>query len=82
MEQKFIRVGSSIGAVIPKPLAEKQGIETGGRFKITPEAGSNRIIIEPSQPLVSAKKGNRELIAWAEEAVERYRPALEALKDK
>ena len=80
MEQKFIQVGSSIGAVIPKPLADKQGIHKGGKFKITSEEGSNRIIIEPAE--VVGKKANANLITWAEEAVERYRPALEALADK
>ncbi|MDP2651447.1 MAG: hypothetical protein Q8O98_02540 [bacterium] len=81
MEQKFIQVGSSLGLVIPKFVAEKKGVRKGGKFKIATEEGSNRIIIELSSPS-DEKAGNPALVAWAEEAVERYRPALEALKDK
>ena len=81
MEQKFIKVGSSMAAVIPKFMKEKAGIRLGEKYKITQEEHTNRIIIEPK---LSEEKGtkNAELITWAEEAVERYRPALEALKDK
>lgn len=81
MEQKFIKVGSSMAAVIPKFMKEKAGIRLGEKYKITQEEHTNRIIIEPA-PAITAKKGSSDLIAWAEEAVERYRPALEALKDK
>ena len=79
MEQKFIKVGSSTAAVIPKFMKDEAGIRPGEKYKITRD-DTNRIIIEPSGVFV--KKANSNLIAWAEEAVERYRPALEALKDK
>lgn len=80
MEQKVIRIGSSIGIVIPKPLAEERGIKAGTKVRLKTTEGSNDIIIE--SPQVKGSVGNTALVAWAEEAVERYRPALQALKDK
>jgi len=80
MEQKIIKVGSSIAVVIPKFIAEEKGFKAGNKVIIQTREGSNQIIIEAS------KQGQRhihsELVAWAEDAVARYRPALEALKDK
>ena len=81
MKQKIIRIGDSIGVVIPKPLAEARGYIAGGSVTLHPKNDSNAIIIEPFTK-IPEKKGNVELVVWAEEAVERYRPALEALKDK
>ena len=80
MEQKFIKIGSSTGAVILKQFTAKLGIRPGTKFTTVLEVGSNRIIIEPAKQEKSA--GNAEMVAWAEEAVERYRPAMEALKNK
>ena len=79
MEQKVIKIGSSIGAVFPTYLVKKLQIKQGE--PITPvEQENGDILIKRSSP--SKKPGNPDLIAWAEDAVERYRPALEALKNK
>ncbi len=79
MEQKVIQIGSSLGVVIPADMARRQGIEQGQ--SITPvEQANGDILFKRNSP--TNKKGNSELVAWAEDAVERYRPALEALKDK
>jgi len=75
MELKVIRIGSSIGVVIPKPIAQERGIKVGDKLPFD----SNQIRMEP---INKKPAGNPELAAWAEDAVERYRPALEALKDK
>ena len=81
MNQKIIKIGSSIGVVIPKQMAEEKGYVAGGRVTLLPVHDSNAIRIEPTIS-ETKKTGNAELIAWAEDAVKRYRPALEALKDK
>lgn len=60
-------------------MARRQAIEPGQL--ITPVEQANGDILLKRQ-IHTQKKGNPELIAWAEDAVERYRPALEALKDK
>ena len=81
MNQKIIKIGSSIGVVIPKPIAQEKGYVAGGTVTLLPVNDSNAIRIEPTVS-ETKKVGNSELIAWAEDAVNRYRPALEALKDK
>jgi len=81
MKQKVIKIGSSVGIVIPKPIAQEKGYMAGREYSLRTENNSNRIIIEPA--ITNSKtKGNPQLIAWAEDAVERYRTALEALKDR
>lgn len=34
MEQAFIQIGNSIGAVIPVVLRKQNGIESGGKYKV------------------------------------------------
>ena len=79
MEQKVIQIGSSLGVVIPADMARRQGIEQGQG--VTPVEQENGDILL-KRTISPEKKGNPALVAWAEDAVERYRPALEALKDK
>ena len=82
MKQKVIKIGSSIGVVIPKPVAEELGFKAGQDINLI-GGGSNQIIIEHiKREAKHHAEGSAQLVAWAEEAVERYRPALEALKDK
>jgi antitoxin component of MazEF toxin-antitoxin module len=80
MEHKIIQIGSSIGVVLPAQEARDEGFVLGEAVSVTRESG--RFIIEKKVPVKNKSVGNPELIAWAEDAVERYRPALEALKDK
>lgn len=78
IKQKVIKIGSSIGVVLPARDAKEEGILAGEVVEVKRESG--RFVIEKtSKP---RKTGNPKLVAWAEEAVERYRPALEALRDK
>lgn len=82
MDQKIIQIGSSIAVVLPAKEARKEGFAVGEMISVTNEDG--RFIIEkkaPSAPQVKLAE-SAKLVAWAEEAVERYRPALEALKNK
>lgn len=79
MKQKVIKIGSSIGVVIPKSTAEELGFRAGQEVTLRPNAAARQIVIERA---TAGQKGNSKLVAWAEDAVERYRPALEALKNK
>lgn len=79
MEQKVIKIGSSLGVVIPADMARRQGVEQGQ--SVTPiEQENGDILLKRNIP--AKNTGNPKLAAWAEDAVERYRPALEALKDQ
>lgn len=79
MAQKVIKIGSSVGAIFPSDLVKKLQIKPGDL--VTPiEQENGDILIKRNPP--TKKLGNPDLVAWAEDAVERYRPALEALRDK
>jgi len=74
MKQKVIKIGSSIGVVLSRPVAEELGFKAGQEVTLRLDKGG--VFIEHA-----VKKGGRaEFAAWLEDAVERYRPALEALK--
>ena len=79
MDQKVIQIGSSMGVVLPAKDAREEGFAVGEIISVTKEAG--RFIIEKKAPTSKKSAVNAKLIDWAEEAVERYRPALEALKN-
>lgn len=80
MDQKVIQIGSSIGVVLPAKDAREEGFAVGEAVSVKREHG--RFIIEKKLPAKKRGTGNPRLVAWAEEAVERYRPALEALRDR
>lgn len=82
MRQKFIQVGSSIGAVIPKFLAEEKGIRKGVEYNIESEEGSNRIIIEPKTLGVKKAEIDPAILQWTDEFIAKNRALLERLKDK
>lgn len=81
MEQKFIQVGSSIGAVIPKFITEEKGIRKGEKYKITSEEGTNRIIIEPYTQFKGAAV-DPVILKWTDEFISKNRELLERLKNK
>jgi len=81
MEQKVIRIGSSIGIVIPKPLAQERGITVGSKVKLKSSPDSNNIIIEPHQ-IAPQNKEISDAVARATVYVEKYRKDFEALADK
>lgn len=77
MKQKVIQIGSSVGITMSKETLEELGVNVGDFVETT--AANHTLTVTPQ---VKPATENAELVAWAEEAVERYRPALEALKDK
>ncbi|MES2006995.1 MAG: hypothetical protein V4436_02725 [Patescibacteria group bacterium] len=81
MKQKIIKIGSSIGVVIPKAIAEERGFRAGGNATFTLENDSNRIIIEPS--VVQEKPGiDQDILSWTNEFVDKNRELLKRLADK
>lgn len=64
-----------------KEILEELGVGIGD-FVETSAANKVLTVTPQIKPAVGKSAGNSKLVAWAEDAVERYRPALEALKDK
>jgi len=81
MKQKIIKIGTSIGIVIPKAIAQEKGFHVGGTATLTLSDDSNRIIIEPT-PWASSSGGVVQAVMRATAYIERYRKDFEALADK
>ncbi len=81
MAQKVIQVGSSAGITIPPAILNSMRVRLGDTIDLVPQPESDSITINIVR---KTKKTvvNKDLIAWAEDAIARYRPALEALRDK
>ena len=75
MKQKVIKIGSSIGVVLPKLVAEELGFKDGQDITLHLEKGG--VLIEHA----IKKTDDAQFSVWLQDAVERYRPALEALKN-
>ena len=74
MTQKVLQLGSSAGMTISKDALKKLGIRVGDQITVEIEEGGLRVT-----PVTSV---SGELVDWTKDFVEKYRPALEALKDK
>ena len=81
MAQKVIQIGSSIGVTIPKDMAEQMKIHVGDAVEVNVNKAEGSLSVVPSAQKRKASV-DRELVNWIEDAIERYRPALEALADK
>ncbi|MES2668194.1 MAG: AbrB/MazE/SpoVT family DNA-binding domain-containing protein [Patescibacteria group bacterium] len=76
MIQKVLKVGSSAAVTIPKNSMEELGLKIGDSVSV--DIRDNKMTIEPRTHAVP----NEESVAWAKGFIEKYRPALEALKDR
>ncbi len=79
MAQKIINIGSSIGVVFPKPLAEEFGFELGQAVDVRAE-GPDRVVVERVREGKNPKIA--DAVTWATAYVEKYRKDFEALSDK
>jgi antitoxin component of MazEF toxin-antitoxin module len=79
MAQKIITVGSSIGVVFPKPMAEEFGFSAGQAVEVRAE-GPNRVVVER----IREGKGAdiTDTVKWAVSYIEKYRKDFESLADK
>ncbi len=80
MAQKILNIGSSIGVVLSKPLAEETGFEAGQEVEVT-AGGPGRVTIERVKKRSNSNR-SADLVKWAASYVEKYRKDFEALADK
>jgi antitoxin component of MazEF toxin-antitoxin module len=76
MIQKVLKVGSSAAVTIPKKALDELELKIGDSVSLTIDAERRRVVVE--SPAVV----DRELVQWTRAFIKKYRPALEALKDK
>jgi antitoxin component of MazEF toxin-antitoxin module len=79
MAQKFIKIGSSVGAVIPAEMLKNLGIEQGEEF--TPIQQQNGDIVLKRNPR-GQNKDVSDAVIRATAYIEKYRKDFEALSDK
>ena len=79
MSQKVIVIGSSVGAVFPKPLVDELNLAPGQEIDVHSD-GLDRVVIERKRK--GGSPGHADLVKWAASYVEKYRSDFEALADK
>jgi putative addiction module antidote len=72
IETKVRRIGNSLGIVLPKEALQRLRVEEGATLYLT-EAPNDSLSITPDRP------GFKEVMALAEEGMNRYRNALREL---
>ena len=79
MTQKIIKIGSSAGLILSKQTLQSLKLKIGDKLRVRADDKNRKLILEADvfQPKIS-----REEKEWTEQFVERYRQALEALRDK
>jgi len=82
MRQKVIKIGSSIGVVIPKPVAEELSFRAGQNIEIHPDIVSKTLIISHPETLEPDFRKTIELLRWSTEFISKNRALLERLKDR
>lgn len=76
MTRKILQIGSSVGLTIPKDALAQLNMSIGDEVVLTVDSARKRMFIE----LPATVDG--ELVTWTKDFIEKYRPTLEALKDK
>ena len=76
MSQKILRVGKSVGVIIPKKLFRELGLKVGDKVSVEIDRKTKAFIVRPATPI------NRELIEWSNKFIKQYRKTLEALINK
>ncbi len=77
MTQKVLKVGTSAAVTLPKKSLEEIGLKIGDRVRVELDGERGGFVILPL-----GAKAHKELRAWTEKFIKRYRPALDALSKK
>ncbi|MEK7500012.1 MAG: AbrB/MazE/SpoVT family DNA-binding domain-containing protein [Patescibacteria group bacterium] len=81
MAQKVLRVGSSAAVTIPKKTLDELGIEIGDKVFTYTDSKNGRIIYSKKRidDFVMLTKRDKELLAWTNDFIKRYKQDLKAL---
>lgn len=80
MNQKLIKVGSSVAAVIPKGLLVDMGQDAGTPISVERGAGSHTVTIRFGRK-DALKTREKRILGITDKFINRYRKDLERLKD-
>ncbi len=76
MTRKILQIGSSVGITIPKSALKELNMSVGDEVVFTVDSARKRASFE------LPTKVDGELVSWTRDFIEKYRPALDSLKDK
>jgi len=79
MKQKVIKIGSSIGVVLSKPMAEEVGFKAGQEVQL--HLQGKGVFVEPAAPQVE-RTVDPAILEWTDEFISKNRELLERLKNK
>jgi len=79
MKQKVIKIGSSIGIVMPKSGAEERGFILGQEVSTTFTEAGDFVVRKQAE---KQDRGISDTVARATAYIEKYRKDFEALADK
>lgn len=80
MIQKVIQIGTSIGVVIPKHVAQKTGVRVGDEIELI-ETTDGRLVFEKTQP-AAQNIVSPDVVAWTNDFIQENRELLDRLKDR
>ena len=78
MTQKIIKIGSSIGVVIPKDTAKKLGFRAGQDVEMTAHPEHNSIAFQRA----GVQSHDSAVVKWTDSFIDRNRELLERLKNE
>jgi putative addiction module antidote len=79
MLQKVIKIGNSLGFIIPKPIVTKLKLESGDKMYSEINETNNALIFsKKSNPLNNISP---DIVQWTKKFIHKNRKALEALAD-
>lgn len=83
MQQIAIKIGNSVGVVIPQPLRRKIGLKPGDKVEINEGSYHDEVVIRKNGK-ISAKRSSitPEFMSWLESFNKRYSSALRELAKK
>jgi putative addiction module antidote len=81
MMQKAIKIGTSVGVVIPKHSLKKLGIQAGSKLSVTVDDVNKQIIVGRASATNSQQREDMEAAAVSLELIHQYRKALKRLSD-
>lgn len=79
MKQQVVRVGNSVGVIIPKALKEQMGLEAGTTVVVEPAFGGRAILISKQESDFGVSFDNQKLAALIEKVNRLYSTAFKEL---
>lgn len=78
MQQKIVRIGNSIGVIIPKDIAKKSGIKAGSKVYVDKDPNGSSIIINKDATALSSSI-TPDFLKIVNNVHKKYGPALRRL---